>query len=374
MSRAAFSDIDLEDFQACDSHPASPIRDISSRFNPCDQRRAMRRQFRCQRSRANGIQLLSLGSRRFRRRAGGVQIRVASIRERFCPSDAYAAGPRDSRSRRNASMELYFETMAIAATKYNFDPVGDGSTIVNPVSSSASVVENGPVRKRIKLSMSFEVRLRWRPDRRARSSDLRATRNCSYCDAPRRARPRRFHRRRYDRARDHRDPRCNCAAVVASDAVHDTSFGVIRRPLAPSEPRGTEDIYPTVPHRSFTAVEGSEFSVALASRGILEVEARPEPAGATTILLDAAAMRRVAFAFRPRDAPRRCRTRARDARRAGVGRASLRIRSRDFQRAAILSATCCNGSKRTPRRADIFRPPRRSRRRRLPCAELQNLA
>ena len=67
--------------------------------------------------------------------------------------------------------------------------------------------------------------------------------------------------------------------------MHDTSFGVIRRPLAPSEPRGTEDIYPTVPHRTFTAVEGAEFSAALASRGILEVEARPEHAGATTILL-----------------------------------------------------------------------------------------
>jgi mannosylglycerate hydrolase len=73
--------------------------------------------------------------------------------------------------------------------------------------------------------------------------------------------------------------------VTAADAVHDTSFGVIRRPLAPSEPRGTEDIYPTVPHRTFTAVEGAEFSAALASRGILEVEARPESAGETTILL-----------------------------------------------------------------------------------------
>ncbi len=72
--------------------------------------------------------------------------------------------------------------------------------------------------------------------------------------------------------------------VVATDAVHDTSFGVLRRALAPSEPRGTEDIYPTVPHRTFTAVEGAEFSAALASRGILEVEARAERAG-TTILL-----------------------------------------------------------------------------------------
>jgi mannosylglycerate hydrolase len=73
-------------------------------------------------------------------------------------------------------------------------------------------------------------------------------------------------------------------SVVATDAAHDTSFGVIRRPLAPSEPRGTEDIYPTVPHRTFTAVEGAEFSAALASRGILEVEARPESAGSTILL------------------------------------------------------------------------------------------
>ncbi|HZC46345.1 MAG TPA: hypothetical protein VE243_07705, partial [Candidatus Acidoferrum sp.] len=56
------------------------------------------------------------------------------------------------------------------------------------------------------------------------------------------------------------------------------------RPLAPSEPRGTEDIYPTVPHRTFTAVEGVDFSAALVSRGILEVEARPERAGSTILL------------------------------------------------------------------------------------------
>ena len=40
-----------------------------------------------------------------------------------------------------------------------------------------------------------------------------------------------------------------------------------------------------MPHRTFTAVEGAEFSAALVSRGILEVEARPEHPGATTILL-----------------------------------------------------------------------------------------
>jgi len=52
----------------------------------------------------------------------------------------------------------------------------------------------------------------------------------------------------------------------------------------PTEPRGTEIIYPTVPHRTFTAVEGANFSAALMSRGILEAEVRPEPAGSTILL------------------------------------------------------------------------------------------
>ena len=88
-----------------------------------------------------------------------------------------------------------------------------------------------------------------------------------------------------NRARDHRLRAALRTPVVAADSVHDTSFGVLRRALAPTEPRGTEDIYPTVPQRTFTAVEGAEFSAALASRGILEVEARPDARGATTILL-----------------------------------------------------------------------------------------
>jgi alpha-mannosidase len=186
---------------------------------------------------------------------------------------------------RNAAMELYFEDDGDRGDEYNFDPVGDGSTIVNPVSISASVVENGPVRKRIKLSMTFDVPASLTADRRARSSEferleiaLTATLHAGLDRLD-------FIAEVTNRSRDHRIRAALRTPVVASDAVHDTSFGVIRRQLAPSEPRGTEDIYPTVPHRSFTAVEGSEFSVALASRGILEVEARPEPAGATTILL-----------------------------------------------------------------------------------------
>ena len=141
------------------------------------------------------------------------------------------------------------------------------------------------MRKRIKLSLTFDVPASLTADRRARSSDCErldiALTATLYAGLDRVD----FIAEVTNRARDHRIRAALRTPVVASDAVHDTSFGVIRRQLSPSEPRGTEDIYPTVPHRSFTAVEGSEFSAALASRGILEVEARPEPADATTILL-----------------------------------------------------------------------------------------
>jgi alpha-mannosidase len=72
--------------------------------------------------------------------------------------------------------------------------------------------------------------------------------------------------------------------VVASHAVHDTGFAVIQRALAPTEPRGTEDIYPTVPHRTWSAIESTDVSVAIFSRGLYELEARPESAGTSLLL------------------------------------------------------------------------------------------
>ncbi|MGH7925556.1 MAG: glycoside hydrolase family 38 C-terminal domain-containing protein [Candidatus Binatus sp.] len=185
---------------------------------------------------------------------------------------------------RNTAMELYFEDDGDRGDEYNFDPVGDSTSIANPASISASVIDDGTVRKRIKLLMTFEVPAALTADRSARSEDcerlevaLIATLHAGLARVD-------FIAEVNNRARDHRLRAALRTPIVAADAVHDTSFGVLRRPLAPTEPRGTEDIYPTVPHRTFTAVEGAEFSAAIASRGILEVEARPDRAG-TTILL-----------------------------------------------------------------------------------------
>jgi mannosylglycerate hydrolase len=185
---------------------------------------------------------------------------------------------------RHTPMELYFEDDGDRGDEYNYDPVGDGASITTPASISASVIDDGPARLRIKLSMTFDVPASLTADRRARSSEreqfdvaLTATLHTGLDRVDLIAGV-------SNRARDHRLRAALRTPVAAVDAVHDTSFGVLRRPLAPTEPRGTEDIYPTVPHRTFTAVEGAEFSAAIASRGILEVEARPETAGSTILL------------------------------------------------------------------------------------------
>jgi alpha-mannosidase len=182
-------------------------------------------------------------------------------------------------------MELYFEDDGDRGDEYNYDPVGDSVPIAMPTSISASVVDNGPVRKRIKLSMTFDVPASLTADRRARSTERERIDIALAATLYQGLDRVHFIAEVTNRARDHRLRAALRTPVVATDAVHDTSFGVVRRPLAPSEPRGTEDIYPTVPHRTFTAVEGAEFSAALVSRGILEVEARPEHPGATTMLL-----------------------------------------------------------------------------------------
>src|SRR4029077_15119190 len=147
--------------------------------------------------------------------------------------------------------------------------------ITHPESISASVVNDGPARRRIILTLVFDIPAALAADRRSRSlgSEKLTIELCAslYSGLDRVD----FTAALINPSRDHRLRAALRTPVIAADAVHDTSFGVVRRPLAPSEPRGTELIYPTVPHRTFTAVEGADFSAAMMSRGILEVEVRP---------------------------------------------------------------------------------------------------
>src|ERR1700722_5608131 len=149
MSRAAFSDIDLEDFRhairtrIADSgsvriHATSAARcNVSFVANDLSQ---------------TGFSFYRL-IRDDSAAAPANRDPVAPIENEFFRLTPTPRGLEIRDLTRNASMELYFEDDGDRGDEYNFDPVGDGSSIANPASISASVLENGPVRKRIKLSM-----------------------------------------------------------------------------------------------------------------------------------------------------------------------------------------------------------------------------
>ena len=207
-----------------------------------------------------------------------------SIENEYCRVTANPRGLEIRDLRRNASMELYFEDEGDRGDEYNYDPVLGAERIATPASISSRIVERGPVRSRITMSLMYDIPASLTGDRATRSNELEkleielvATIHAGLERIDLTAEVQ-------NRARDHRLRLALRTAIATAEAVHDTSFGVVRRPLDRSEQPGTEDIYPTVPHRTFTAVEGRDFSTAMIARGLYEAEVRPD-AGGSTILL-----------------------------------------------------------------------------------------
>ncbi len=185
----------------------------------------------------------------------------------------------------NKALEIYFEDDGDRGDEYNFDPVANSAPISRPVSIAASVVERGAARSRVALSLVYSLPCALAADRTARAPQtvevpiqLTAT---IYPGLERVD----FDAVVDNRARDHRIRVALSTPIPATESISDTNFGIVRRPLDPTEPAGaTEDTYPTAPHRTFTAVQSAEFSAAMMSRGIYETEVRRD-AGGTTILL-----------------------------------------------------------------------------------------
>jgi mannosylglycerate hydrolase len=181
-------------------------------------------------------------------------------------------------------LALHFEDDGDRGDEYNFDPVPGAATITAPARISSHALEDGPARKRIAISLEYRIPEALAPGRAARTSqtaplgiELHVTLYAGLdridCEAI-----------VNNRSRDHRLRVALETPVAAAESIHDTSFGILRRALAPAEPAGTEDLYPTGPHRTFTAVESADFTAALMSRGIYEAEVRAAPAGSTILL------------------------------------------------------------------------------------------
>jgi len=182
------------------------------------------------------------------------------------------------------SFELGFEDEGDRGDEYNFDPVPGAAALSEPESLTPWVLERGPVRSRISLSLVYRIPAGLAADRGSRTDltvrtaiELLATLHAGLDRVD-------FEVTVDNRAMDHRLRAALATPVNASEALSDTSFGMVRRALEPAEPPGTEDIYPTAPHRTLTAVESPELSAALVSRGLYEAEVRRSSRGAAILL------------------------------------------------------------------------------------------
>lgn len=185
----------------------------------------------------------------------------------------------------NKALEIYFEDDGDRGDEYNFDPIADSASISRPVSIAASVIERATVRSRIALSLVYSLPCALTEDRTARAPQIVEVPIQLTATIYARLERVDFEAAIDNRARDHRIRVALSTPIAATESLSDTNFGIVRRPLDPTEPAGvTEDIYPTAPHRTFTAVQSAEFSAAMMSRGIYETEVRRD-GGGTTILL-----------------------------------------------------------------------------------------
>jgi mannosylglycerate hydrolase len=187
--------------------------------------------------------------------------------------------------RTDTEFELYFEDDGDRGDEYNFDPVADAAAICEPVTVTHPLIDRSPPRQRMRMNLEYRIPCAIdgkRHQRRAETEPLHIELIATLYAALDRID---FDARVVNRARDHRLRVALKTPIVATQALHDTSFGVVERPLAWAEPQGTEDICPAGPHRTWSAVEGSSVAAAILSRGLYEVEARAEREGATTLLL-----------------------------------------------------------------------------------------
>jgi len=185
---------------------------------------------------------------------------------------------------RDSLFELGFEDDGDRGDEYNFDPVPGDTPIAEPASVVMRGCEAGGPRKRLAIELVYEIAESLDPDRSRRAArkaplkiELAATLWAGLDRVD-------FEARVTNQSRDHRLRAALRTPVRSSSALHDSAFGVVTRPLRASEPPGTEDIYPTIPHRTWSAVESDRVSTALFSRGLYEVEARAEPGGTVVLL------------------------------------------------------------------------------------------
>ena len=155
---------------------------------------------------------------------------------------------------------------------YNYSPpAADSLTAAQLISAR---IERGSVQQALTLSLELRTPLELNPDRRGRSPHMATIPiNCRVTLAGGAGRVE-IHTRVDNRARDHRLRVHFPAPFGVSEAKHDGHFEVVRRAVGipPFDSAWIEQPRPEAPQRAFTDITDGKLGMAIAARGLPEVE------------------------------------------------------------------------------------------------------
>lgn len=172
-----------------------------------------------------------------------------------------------------------------AGDEYNYSPPPRDRLLSPRV--AAITVEDGPLGQALRLELALDAPDGLSADRQARAIETRPlTINTQARLLPGVARLE-IHTRVQNAAPDHRLRVHFPAPFAAHYADYDGHYEIVRRPMAlpPHDASWIEDPRPEVPQRRFTALHGPQASLAVAARGLPEVEVQTNPAGQAEIAL-----------------------------------------------------------------------------------------
>jgi len=178
-------------------------------------------------------------------------------------------------SGRRQALNLRFEDEADAGDSYDFSPLDAAPVTIPRADLPPRLVEDGPLRKTVRLAFAGEVSARLREDRQAREGTVQLPITVDLTlEAGRPTLGLRIELE--NRAEDHR-LRLRLASGLKTDhVVADGHFDLVRRPVRPPEgadwfqrPQGTNH------QRRFVAVNDGPHGLAVLNRGLPEYEALP---------------------------------------------------------------------------------------------------
>lgn len=172
-----------------------------------------------------------------------------------------------------------------AGDEYNYSPPRHDQLLSPRVTGLTA--EAGPLGQALRIELALDAPDGLSADHQARAAHTRPLRIITQARLLPGAARLEIHTQVQNSTPDHRLRVHFPAPFAAHCADYDGHYEIVRRPIAlpPHDSGWIEDPRPEVPQRRFTALHGPQASLAVAARGLPEVEALTNPAGQAEIAL-----------------------------------------------------------------------------------------